>query len=314
MIPPPKPKSNPQPADVIDLTRDAMGNLETRYITPVRKDIGPPERRSTPERNQAAAQAAAQVAAAIRAAQKEKGDTKKSINSSKSDSLMNPTRTQTVIGSNGRNIGSSGKTSTGSGGKNTGSLKPDKPTSTGTGNQPAKPWGPAYRPDTSPKSETPATSSSTTTSDVSSSAAAAIPRQSLIPGRDVINFQTTPTSPEAMQQILFEEIAGYELVNMARRDTVEGQSDVYTVISNLSSIRREYNPSQIISLQKPNFTGFETYQVDLNNYVPNDIYLQEKNISSFYYIASNGDLVIELDNLQNDDEIEVQVANNGKIT
>jgi len=158
------------------------------------------------------------------------------------------------------------------------------------------------------------TAAAATTSDVSSAAIAAIPRQSLIPGRDVINFQTAPTSPEAMQQILFEEIAGYELVNISRRDTIEGLSDVYTLISNLSSIRREYNPSQLISLQRPNFTGFETYQIDLNSYIPGDVSLQEKNITSFYYIASNGDLVIELDNLQDDDEIEVQMANSGKIT
>lgn len=227
--------------------------------------------------------------------------------------LRQPNEIKNIIssgrtGSGGRNNGNSGR--------NTGSQSQLPGFLPGAGNFPQGPANPHGNPPppSNPQPQPTVIPSSTTTSEVSSAAAAAIPRQSLIPGRDVINFQTTPTSPEAMQQILFEEIAGYELVNMARRDTIEGQSDVYTVISNLSSIRREYNPAQLISLQKPNFTGFETYQVDLNNYVPGDGYLQERDLTSFYYIASNGDLVIELDNLQEDDEIEVQMANNGKIT
>ena len=135
-----------------------------------------------------------------------------------------------------------------------------------------------------------------------------------LPTRDVVNFQSAPTSPEAVQEILFEQLSAFEIANIARRDTIDGLSETYTLISNLSSIRREYNPYQLISLQKPNFTGFETYQVDLNNYIPGDAYIADKGISDFFYIDTNGDLVIELTNLQDDDEIEVQLATNGKVT
>lgn len=140
------------------------------------------------------------------------------------------------------------------------------------------------------------------------------PSPVLLPGRDVINFQTEPVSVEAMEQILFEQIGGYELINLVRRDTVEGQNPFYTLISNLSSIRRQLDPAQIISLQQPNRTGFEIYEINLDERIPGDQYLQNNNISNFFYIDDNGDLVIELENMQNDEEIEVQMANSGKIT
>ena len=140
------------------------------------------------------------------------------------------------------------------------------------------------------------------------------PSPTLIPAKDVVNFQTQPASIEAMEQILFEQIGGYELINLVRRDTVEGQNPFYTLISNLSSVRRDLDPSQIISLQKANQTGFERYEISLEQRIPGEKYLTNNNISNFFYIASNGDLVIELDNVKDDEEIEVQMASSGKIT
>lgn len=143
---------------------------------------------------------------------------------------------------------------------------------------------------------------------------ASIPKQTLAPGRDVINFQIEPVSAEAVEQVLFEQISGYELINLVRRDTVEGQNPFYTLISNLSSIRRQLDPAQIISLQQPNRTGFEIYEISLDERIPGDEYLQNNNISNFFYIADNGDLIVELDNMKDDEEVEIQMANSGKIT
>ena len=140
------------------------------------------------------------------------------------------------------------------------------------------------------------------------------PKQTLVPARDVVNFQSVPASVEAMEQVLFQQLSSFELVNMARRDTVEGLNPYYSVISNLSSIRKEYDPSQIIALQKPNQTLFDIYQINLYEKIPNDEYLLRNNISNFYYVDTNGDLIIELDNLLSDEIIEIEIATSGKIT
>ena len=134
---------------------------------------------------------------------------------------------------------------------------------------------------------------------------APVPSQTLMPGRDVVNFAEVVSSPEAMQQILFEELSSFELVNMARGDTVEGLNPYYSVISNLSSLRRQYNPSQIISLQTPIQTMFDIYQINLIDKIPDK--------EEFFSIDINGDFVIELDNMNDDEVVEIQIATSGKI-
>lgn len=132
-----------------------------------------------------------------------------------------------------------------------------------------------------------------------------VPKQTLAPGRDVINFATDPASVEAMQQLLFEQLSSFEIVNMARGDTIEGLNPYYSVISNLSSLRRQYDPAQIVSLQTPIQTISDIYQISLTDKIP------EKD--EFFYIDLNGDFIIELDNIADDEIIEIQVATSGKI-
>jgi hypothetical protein len=143
--------------------------------------------------------------------------------------------------------------------------------------------------------------------------AAPAPRQSLVPARDVVDFTTPPPSVEAMQQVLFEELSSFELVNMARRDTVEGLNPYYSVISNLASIRTQYDPSKIISLQD-SLQITDLYQISLDSKIPSAEYLARNNITNFFYIDTNGDFVIELDNLLPDEFVEIQIASSGKIT
>lgn len=133
------------------------------------------------------------------------------------------------------------------------------------------------------------------------------------PTRDVVLFSENNISVEGITNLLFEEIGGIELISMLRRDTVEGQNPYYTLISNLSSIKREFDPTQIISRQRPNQSLFDIYSIDINTKIPNDIYLAQNNLSNFFYIDSNGDFVIELDNMAQDEIIELEIAQSGTI-
>jgi len=134
-----------------------------------------------------------------------------------------------------------------------------------------------------------------------------------IPNRDVLNFSREEFSTSAITNLFFEQISSTEIVNIARRDTIEGQNPYYSLISNLASIKREFDPTRLITKQKAVNANFAIYGIDLNNKIPDQEYLDRNNITSFFYIASNGDLVIELDNLEDDEIIDFEIANSGTI-
>lgn len=133
------------------------------------------------------------------------------------------------------------------------------------------------------------------------------------PSRDVVLFSENDVSIEGIQNLLFEQVGGIELISMVRRDTVEGQNPYYSIISNLSSIKREFDPTQIISRQRPNQSFFDIFSIDLNQKIPDDVYLDQNNLENFFYIDTNGDFVIELDNLSEDEIIELEIAQGGTI-
>lgn len=134
------------------------------------------------------------------------------------------------------------------------------------------------------------------------------------PGRDVILFSENNVSIEGISNLLFEQIGGIELISMVRRDTVEGQNPYYSVISNLSNIKKEFDPTQIIARQKPNQSYFDIFYIDLNSKIPDDLYLQRNNLENFFYIDTNGDFIIELDNMLADEIIELEIAQGGTIS
>ena len=133
------------------------------------------------------------------------------------------------------------------------------------------------------------------------------------PNRDVVEFSREQFSQSSIARLLFEQVGSIELVNISRRDTIEGQNPYYTLISNLSSIRKNFDPTSLISRQKSNQNISDNYSISLNNKIPDQQYLDRNNLTSFYYIDSNGDLVIELDNLAVDEIIDLEIASSGTI-
>jgi hypothetical protein len=134
-----------------------------------------------------------------------------------------------------------------------------------------------------------------------------------IPNRDVVNFSRNEISAAGIATLLFENVGGIEISTLTRRDTVEGQNPYYTLISNLANIKKQYDPTKLISKQKPNQTFFDIFPIDLNSKIPGETYLRRKNLDNFFYIASNGDFVIELDNIFEDENIQLEIAGSGTI-
>jgi hypothetical protein len=134
-----------------------------------------------------------------------------------------------------------------------------------------------------------------------------------IPSRDVLNFTRNNISATGITTLLFENIGGVEISILTRRDTVEGQNPYYSLISNLSTIKSQYDPTQLIAKQKSSQTIFDVFAIKLNTKIPGDVYLKQKNLENFFYIAQNGDLIIELDNILQDENIQLEIASGGTI-
>jgi hypothetical protein len=134
-----------------------------------------------------------------------------------------------------------------------------------------------------------------------------------MPSRDVVDLTDPGIDKSTIQNLLFENIGATELTQFVRHDTVEGINPYYNIISNLSSIKRRYDPSSLISLQKAETSYFDVYSIKLNSKIPDSNYLSSNGLTDYVYIDSDGSLVIELVNLNDDEIIEVQIDTNGTI-
>ena len=118
---------------------------------------------------------------------------------------------------------------------------------------------------------------------------------------DIIQFDDEAVEIALIQDLLFEDIGATELANISRSDLIDGQPTIYSPIKNLSTIRREFNPNNIIATSYT-LDYFSRFGIDIIS----------RGINEPYFDA-NGDLVIEIDTVEDDEEIQVQIVTNGTI-
>lgn len=118
---------------------------------------------------------------------------------------------------------------------------------------------------------------------------------------DIIQFDDSTVNVAMMQDLLFEDIGATELANISRSDLIDGQDTVYSPIKNLSSVRREFNPNNVVATAY-NSDFFTRFGIDL---IARGLYEP--------YFDENGDLVIEVGNVLDGEEIQVEVLSNGTI-
>lgn len=128
---------------------------------------------------------------------------------------------------------------------------------------------------------------------------------------DLIIRDEEVMSIDIMTDLIFENIGGQELINIARNDIINGQQVSYQPIKNLSSIQQQYNPNNIVSLQSTSDKYFANFPIKLENKIPNPG--TGPNNSYVYLDSTNGSLVIEAVNLEIDEQIEVEVTVSGTI-
>lgn len=128
---------------------------------------------------------------------------------------------------------------------------------------------------------------------------------------DIVLFNDETVPVEVMEDLLFENIGGQELINIARSDTINGQPISYQPIKNISAIQQQYNPNNIVSLQQTSNRFFAGFSIKLEDKIPNEG--NGSNGSNIYIDSSTGNLTIELIKLESDEQVEIQIVTNGTI-
>jgi hypothetical protein len=128
---------------------------------------------------------------------------------------------------------------------------------------------------------------------------------------DTILFNDENVPIEIMSDLIFENIGGQELINIARNDTVNGQTVIYQPIKNLTAIQQQYNPNNIVSLQSTSDKYFQNFSIKFDDKVPNEP--TGPNGEHVYIDPQTGELVVEAVNLEPDEQIEVEITLSGTI-
>lgn len=124
----------------------------------------------------------------------------------------------------------------------------------------------------------------------------------------VTNEQDDASLLEFLTDLSFEALGGQELINISRHDLVNGQRVIYSPIKNLSSIRSQYNPSNIVSLQGSADVTFKNFAIRVEDYLvdegtgPN---------GEPIYMDSNGRIIIDFINISENQQVEIQLLRKG---
>ena len=128
---------------------------------------------------------------------------------------------------------------------------------------------------------------------------------------DTVLFDDETVPIEVMTDLIFENIGGHELINIARNDIVNGQQVSYQPIKNLSSIQQQFNPNNILSLQSTSDKYFANFSIKLENKIPQPG--TGPNGAHVYLDNNTGSMIIEAINLEVDEQIEVEITTSGTI-
>lgn len=127
---------------------------------------------------------------------------------------------------------------------------------------------------------------------------------------DIILLDEEAIEVETMTDLIFEDIGGQEILNIARTDLVNGQNVVYSPIKNLAQVYLKYNPQNIVALQDTSDAIFNGFPIKLANHIP--AVGNGPNGEYVYVNEQNGNIVVEATNLRQDYRIEIQVASSLK--
>ena len=116
---------------------------------------------------------------------------------------------------------------------------------------------------------------------------------------NVVNMNYEATSVEQMEKLYFQNVGGTEILSVARHDTVGGEETVFNNVDNLSELRSQFNPLNILMSTNLNAL-FSEYGVNIDQKIGA--------LDSTFSMNAEGGMDIEVFNVNTDEYVQVQVA------
>jgi|DEB0MinimDraft_10_1074344.scaffolds.fasta_scaffold00031_19 hypothetical protein len=140
-----------------------------------------------------------------------------------------------------------------------------------------------------------------------------------LPTRDIVNIETQVLSDlSEIEKYIFQDIAGTQLINLVRHDTISGVDVVYSVISDLTKVNIDFDPSLLLINKAQYQSIFNQYSIKLVNKIPEETYYDENQelpennlLTNAYYDGEN--LILEFNNVKTTELVQVEVETDGKI-
>lgn len=139
-----------------------------------------------------------------------------------------------------------------------------------------------------------------------------------LPTRDIVNIEPQLPGLAEIEKYIFQDIAGTQLINLVRHDTISGVDVVYSVISDLTKVNIDFDPSLILINKAQYQSIFNQYSIKLVNKIPEETYYDENQelpennlLTNAYYDGEN--LILEFNNVKTTELVQVEVETDGKI-
>lgn len=120
---------------------------------------------------------------------------------------------------------------------------------------------------------------------------------------------------EDMENAIWQNIGGHEIISLARRDLVDGINLDYTLINNLKELQQEYNPKTIFAIEDVATTTFKRFGLSFANFLPTVEELEaiQEGLSSPVVLDDSGNIVIYVKNIRDDQEVEAQIISSEEL-
>lgn len=124
-----------------------------------------------------------------------------------------------------------------------------------------------------------------------------------------------PVDPEEMENSLWQDIGGHEILSVVRRDLVDGSNRDFGLVSDLQKLFAEYSPKTIVSIENSSSFYFNQFGIKFEKYLPSEQSLLEINPSenSAVSIDSKNNITIYVSNVKDYYDVEVQSITSDQI-
>ena len=116
---------------------------------------------------------------------------------------------------------------------------------------------------------------------------------------NVVNRNYEATSVEQMERLYFQNVGGTEILSVTRHDTVGGEEVVFNNVDNLSELRSQFNPLNILMTTNLN-SLFSEYGVDIGQKIGA--------LDETFSMNVDGGIDIQVFNVNRDEYVQVQIA------